>query len=357
MENILSFILYIVVYIISAILMSKSIKKGHKILFIVALIIPIIFAGLRYYVGTDYENYHYMYINYSNISIKEIIKTGISNSGFYLVIRIASIVKNEKFFFALCALLIYLIFILGIKKEYKKYSLFLLIFLFLMQPFTNGFNIIRQTIAISIAFLNFKNIYERNLKKFLLLLLFEISFHATSIVTLPMYFLYTKENKQTHTWKSIFAVLLSIIVFSNIRLIFPFLSSLPFFRHYSSYLSTTATVGSNASLLLKIIVLLFILFFKKKLENYDKNNNFLILLLVISLCLELTGFFSAFIKRLSMYYYSIPSILILSQIPNVEKNNRDKLLMFFCIFVYAVLLFFISYVILKQSNIIPYRIR
>ena len=41
MENILSFILYITVYLISAVLMTRSIKKNRKILFIIALTIPI----------------------------------------------------------------------------------------------------------------------------------------------------------------------------------------------------------------------------------------------------------------------------------------------------------------------------
>ena len=357
MENILSFILYITVYLISGILMTVSIKKKQKVLFIIALIIPTLFAGLRYYVGTDYENYYYTYIHYTNISMKEYFKAGINNPGLFLIAKITNIVKSEKVFFGLCALIIYSTFILGIKKNYEKYSLFLLIFLFLMQPFTNGFNIIRQTIAISICFINFQNIYERNLKKFLLVLLLAMSFHMTAIVTLPMYFLYNKNKSQSYSWKSVFVVLFSIIIFSNIQSLFPILNRFSFLNQYSSYFSTMATVGNNTSLLLKIMVIVFICFFKKKLEQYDRNNNFLFLLLIISLSLELTGFFSAFIKRLSMYYYSIPSILLLSEIPRIVKNNKNKLLMFICIFMYAVLLFAVSYVILKQSNIIPYKIK
>ncbi len=357
MENILSFILYITIYLISAILMTRSIKKKRKVLFIIALLIPVIFAGLRYCVGTDYENYHYTYINYSHLSIKDFLKIGVNNPGLFLIIKIASTIGNEKTFFGLCALIIYWIFIIRIKKDYEKYSLFLLIFLFLMQPFTNGFNIIRQTIAISISFVNFQNIYDRKLKKFMLLLFIAMVFHVTAIVTLPMYFLYSENKKSPYSWKSIFIVLFSIIIFSNIQLIFPMLSKLSFLSQYSSYLSSTATVGSNASLLLKSIVILFILIFKRNLEKHDKKNSFLIMLLLISLSLELTGFFSAFIKRLSMYYYSIPSILLLSQIPKVVKSSRNKLLMYLGIFTYAILLFFISYVIFKQSNIIPYRIK
>lgn len=356
MENILSFILYITVYLISAVLMTRSIKKNRKILFIIALTIPIIFASLRYYVGTDYENYHYTYISYSHIPIKEFFKNGLNNLGLFVIVKIANIIGGEKVYFGICALLIYLLFVLGIKKSYSKNSLFLLIFLFLMQPFTVGLNIIRQTIAVSISFVNFENIYSKNFKKFLLLLFLAISFHTTAIVTLPMYFLYSKNSRQSYSWKSILIVLISIILFSNIQYFFPMLSSLSFLGKYSSYLSSTTTVGSNTSLLLKLMIIAFILLFKKRLEQHDEKNAFLILLLVISLCLELTGFFSAFIKRLSMYYYSIPSILLLSQIPIIAKNSRNKLALYLGIITYAVLLFLISYVILKQSNIIPYRI-
>ena len=61
MGNYTSMFIYITIYTIATILIAAGIKRNSKLIIVIGILIPVLFAAFRYQVGTDYLNYLYAY--------------------------------------------------------------------------------------------------------------------------------------------------------------------------------------------------------------------------------------------------------------------------------------------------------
>ena len=203
MSDFASFCLYMTVFISSAYLFYFGMRqrkegKRYGLFLIFAILIPTILAAVRDYVGTDYENYKYIYKGiakapgFSWFESKEGADANLLLV--FFIGKFASLFNSHQVFFGTFAFLILFFMFLGIKDRDLDVSNFIIVFIFLSTTFINSFNMVRQTLSISIIFWGITFAEKRNPIKFILTIVFASTVHATAYVALPIYFMCGEEK-------------------------------------------------------------------------------------------------------------------------------------------------------------------
>lgn len=346
-----SLVFYIISFSISTyfiFLSDKTNKKLKKnVCVIIGLAIPILISALRYDVGTDFNAYVDMYNSIKNLDIN--IVEGL----FSVICKIAIVLGNVQYMFAIYSALTIIFVYKALEYNKDKYSLSLCFFLYLFLHFAISFNIIRQALAVVIVFYTYRHLTEKNLKKFIFWVLIASLAHKTALVFLPLYFIVPKNKEKISKIQviQVIALMIVMLVVLNLKTILQYLTNFSMFEKYAIYMNPMKT--ENKSLILKLILLCVFLFFRKQLKVYEPKNNIYIILFIISVILEFTGYFSAFVKRIAMYF-TISEIYLISCLPKIF-NKKDRNLVLLAIICYAIIIFIISFYIQGQSNVIPYR--
>ena len=365
MNNIESLIFYIITFSISAMIITKvgnlyrkMDTKANKlkimVLTVIGLGIPILIGSIRFQVGTDYENYRTIYENRQEIGILEGILQG-KEILVFIIIKIAAYLNNYQLMLAIITFLTIIIFYKAILDYKEKISLGFMFFLYLFLNFTTSFNIIRQALAMVIVLYSYKFMFKRNFIKFLLTIIIASMFHITALIFLPFYFICSdklNKNKKTKFIKICAIIVVIFIVLNYADLISTMSTNIEGLERYESYSQEKVSENREAILDLAILVILF--FFRKRLIEYDNKNDTLIFLYLIGFLFTLTGYRSAFVKRIAMYF-EISSVMLIATFPQLFKNNAQKMLVYFLIILYAIGMFIISTYVLKQGNILPYQ--
>ncbi len=353
MSNVGSMFLYLIVYIISALLLKRSRimeTKRIDLYFIFSILLPVILAAHRYYVGTDFENYIYIYMKMSRYRFITWLNRefGLEGTPFALWVigRIAATFHSRNMFFGLLSLAIYLPTALAIKKRYPNEITFYATFAFLASSFTNGFNGIKQYAAISIIILALDFIYERKFWKYLLMLLLAACFHLTAIIAISIYFLWKPESVLV-SFKRVFLIGCFVILLIFAPKILTMLGG-----RYANYADSVENI-SNKSFYLNFVWTIFFLIMRKKFVAYDFRNDLLITLVIISQILGVSGFYSPAVNRISLYF-SFSRTFLLFQIPYVFHEN-DKFILKTLVFLYVTIMFIVNFYVYGFSDIIPYK--
>ena len=361
MENFESLLFYIVLFIISALMITKVgswYRKGEYkdnktkiiILTTIGLGIPIIIAALRYEVGSDYESYINIYQNRMNYTLVEAL-TNNWEILFSIVVKIANLLNDYQFMFAIISFLSVIILYATIYNYKEKLSLGFMFFLYLFLYFTTSFNIVRQTLAVVIVAYSYKFIINRQLKKFIVTVLIASLFHTTALFFLPFYLVFDKNKTKRKIVKCIYLIITLLIVF-NYSFIINLLSKVSTFEKFELY--STEIDSNNLDFILNVIIVSIILLFRKLLIKYDSRNELFIYFSIINVILLMTGYFSPFVKRIALYF-GISNIFLFASLPQISKNDGQKALIYFLIAIYAVAIFTITVYVLKQGNVIPYQ--
>lgn len=363
MNDLESLIFYVVTFIISAMIIAR-VGKMYKhqeeiknfrfkiiILTIIGLGIPILISSLRYYVGTDYDNYLNLYNTTKNYSFLQIFKEG-EEILFLIIIKIASLFDNYQVVFAIMAFLTVFIMYATLLNYKEKLSLGFLFFLYLFMSFASSFNLVKQALAVVIVAYSYKFIFERNFKKFVLAIIIASLFHVSALLFLPFYFISSVKNDRKGKFIRVCYVIFTIIIVLNYQRIVGMISSVSIFEKYSVY--ATEVESANREAILNIIILAIILLFRKPLIKYDSKNEIFIFFAIINGLLLLTGFVTPFAKRIAEYF-GISNMILLATFPNLAKTKEQKITVYFLIAVYAISMFVISTYVLKQAHILPYQ--
>lgn len=179
---------YSMFYVVASILflaghikMSKTAKKAT---YIVACILLVAVAGLRYYVGTDYAQYVLNYPKYLN---RELSFT--SQPALTIVARLAAIIKND---YATWFFLMSVITIVPVIVAIIKYSTSIgmsIVMYILLGCWHYSFNLVKQSAAAAILLLGFAAIRDRKLIIWFVYCAVASMFHITALMMFPVYFL------------------------------------------------------------------------------------------------------------------------------------------------------------------------
>lgn len=352
MSKFYSLLFYLAVYIVSAMVLHFAVQQKNKtiraLLCAIAVLIPCVMAGVRYYVGVDFNTYMILYYRHCNMSITEYLNYDqASEIGFFVFSRIAGYFNRPQIMFFLFAVVSYLPIAKFCMERNDKETTFFIAFLFLTSSFTTGMNIMRQTAAVSVAFYSLKYIYSKKLFKFLICVLLASCFHISSIVIIPLYFLWTKRDTFSLSSLRGFLIVSAYIIFAaNITYILPLLGD-----RFDGY-AVGGVQGRNLSILLSLIWLCVFLMFRKQITKYEKKDSFYVLLYFIGVVLSFTGLISVYLKRIASYF-TFADFVLMTELRNVfEKSSKS--LFYIILLLYSVVMFILTYYVLGQAGVFPY---
>ena len=328
--------------------LSKQIPntyKTEKNYIIIALIVYLLFFGLRGYIFTDCYQYHEFYedLDYPKYTITYI--DALFEPGYIISNIILHSISDNPFFFQFIWTLIDIILLyIILRRETNKY--FLLAFAFLI-PFFEGIqmNLFRNIKAILIFFLAIKYIRQQKLIKYTLSILLASTFHLTALLFWPLYFIINKNMR-----KSMIIICCTSIIFYFIGLnsllgdmivIASFLGG-KFERITNSYIDSAEQTGFTFGFIYRTILMLYFLILYKKLS---KKNLIMLNLSLLYICCSM--FFNDILvlrdRFIALFALAIPCILPYVA-PCINSRGRKNM------FIILNLLFTLAYTYVQNSQ-------
>lgn len=274
-----TYLLYYFVVFSSSILayFSEVIRKmmSTKVatwLFFSGIIIPVLIAGYRYGIGTDYysysDTYHDLTSHFTNF-LDAILNSRFEPGWIALNYFVKFIFNDVQYLFMISAILTWLLSFKAIYDNKNRISISLGILILLCTYYNISFNTVRQTISISIIMLSIKPLLDRRLFKFSLIILLASTFHYTAIIFFPAYWISNSYSEKTRLLKNIIIPLLFITLVYFIEPIISILTNFDIFSTYSNY-DLEYRGFAKMELFLKLPIVILIAFNTKKLRT---NNN------------------------------------------------------------------------------------
>ncbi len=306
----ITFLIFLFVIFSFFLIMYPHVKYHIKLYITIGSILALT-AGLRP-AGIDFDYNSYLYaFKYGNIGNSRL------EPSFYIISSTVKYFINEP----LLLFLIYAVIGVYIKfKAFKKlselYFFSALIYFgnfFLLQEMTQ----IRVGVSIGILLLSVIPLYERNLKKFLVLVFFASFFHYSSIIFTFIWFLNPFKIKR----RFYFLLILTSHFIASIGVpIYTLIEKIPIpqiqvlfelYKHQRDH-----NVGGEVNIfsglqILKIVIAMLVLIYSNKINQKNKYSILITKIYIISvITLPLFSFFPAVSYRISELFGSVEIILI-----------------------------------------------
>ena len=308
-------------------------------------------SGIRYDVGTDFNNYISMfeYLYNRNFSLKVNVE-----KGWILINHLCNLIfyNNIQGLFILSSLLFGIISmyaIMELSKLNENKNIGIIVFIYNCFLYPVSLNIIRQSIATSIIFLSIIYAVKKKPIYFLICVSIAILFHYSAFLFLVLYFcampIYRPSKKMIIL---ILGILVSLLIIQKINTI---ISIFPFLQKYSTYINGDNNFNLVKNLITKCPVFLgpIVWSILKKDDNmfspFAVNSSILCILFLIY-----SVYFSYF-YRLLYYLYGIQIIMI----EHVCERFRPKICIKLIYVFYGICYFYFSVFISKSNGIIPYQ--
>jgi len=327
-------IYYIICFISSLFLLwfGQKIKRRQCepfrwLVYGVALLIPATLAGLRdWSVGTDVLHYGYpIFKEACTIPHIEGFSTMYNNwigTGYlWLNFALSQVTHNFNAMLFLIMFIEIIFVFLAIYQWRDKFPIWLGMLVFYAFFFNTSLNIMRQCLALSIAFFGLKYIFERKFLFFAFWVFLGNLFHVSVLIVLAYYPLFWYANKYTSK-KSVFLlsiILLSLIIFSN-QIFIPLLYSMSDIitnaDTIANYLAYVEKDGSGYKNFIYFAFLFILFLYKRKiiLENYPSIGHFLEIAIIIIAVSQLMTFVAG---EWALRFIMIPNWLLCFSIPVV----------------------------------------
>ncbi len=310
----------------------------EKLFFKIMAIFLIIISMCRFDSGYDY--FWYWIVGDKSLADNPIVNNIYQSLEFGIqkIYDITRFLGHSQYFFAITGFITFTLLYKIFEKETKSPLISLILCLFVNLGF---YELIMQTIAVSIIFYFMRLSYEKKYFKFILVVLFACLFHSSAILCLIFLFIPRKKIDK-NLW-----ILGSIILFILLKYIFPVLVFKIQPKYY--YLLFYKPELLNANLFnLKIFTLLFFIivfleFFRKKIKInlFDKNFNlkgyeiyqFNIFGIGIILSLMLAFIYKGDLSRRIGMYFLVYGFLVAGNYIDVINKKIQRYIKIIVIFV------------------------
>lgn len=356
-----SLLFYIVSFLLSTILVYLGNRKSayrlklalnnRRItinpLLIIGAVIPVLIAGFRQNVGTDFASY---IVEYNSA-----IQAGsYLEASFNIIANISNVLFGGPtfMFVAFSAMTIVPVMLAlhkstVIKSEYRW--MFWMLFLFIMFPQT--FNLLRQGVAVAIGFYLVISVIESH-RLFKIthaaVLLLAILFHSSAWVLVPIVMAAHALNNRRKI-----SVVRFVLWFSLVSVVC--LSLLPqllevFNVPWSGYLDVE---NVSRSVVPRSILILVVLMVCWKYYGILKITNSYIALLWIGLFCGIGGLFIAYFERVGYYVTLLLPLLVLVMIVQSIARSQTRMV-YLAVYALALVYFVSVYYLMGSSDIFPY---
>lgn len=324
--------------------------KSKKIMTILIILPAVLIAALRYNVGMDYKNYYdlFYYIGRHIHSFNEILAYYIEP--LYVVINVICFKITGSFpilLFVLEFIFCYYIIktIVYYSNEYGI-SIALAYFIFLITLYHFSYNGIRQAIAVAIIFSGYKYIFNKQFKKYILIVILASLFHTSALLCVFLYFVWNKNcsnNQKKYYTLVIISTVLMPMIFLGIKII------IEKFNIYKYYLSLNTNISFG--FLLYLLPVVFILLLNRKNTEINELYLFMSRLFVLQFPLQMLGNLIKYSDRLALYVVPSQFVLLPIFIKNSKDNKKSKLLLVICWYIFY---YSIMYIYLNSNGVYPY---
>lgn len=333
-----------------------TIKLDTKIIWCILISLPFILTAYYrdYSVGTDTQRMYYSIyyqgyaVNNWHYSLYEFLFIWLIKLGYRL---------GGTFDFELLLISILTVGFMFISFLFRKERINLIVasVLYGVFLFLPSMNIMRQLLAVSIAFFGVKFIEKNDVKKFLLIELIACFIHSTSIAVMIYLIPYLLRKVDDKIKRIVVLIFLGSPVIIN--WVFNSVMKVPLFAKFASFIREFDMNTVQLKFLIpQIFVLPLIILNYKKLVKADHNN---FLHICASFCILGAIYLSGYLwYAFRVLFFFLPSeIVILSQIGALYKTKIIAAIVNIYFIAIAILNFYLLYVYWGADSIFPYVIR
>ena len=223
--------------------------------------------------------------------------------------------------------------------KYRSY-LELEIFMYIASGyFFVTMNGIRQSLAAGILVLATKYLIERDLKKYLFLVIFASLFHQSALIMILIYFLIESKPFSKTTFIMIAGSVIGVMLFNELMpLLFKLLQGSNY-EHYEQVFKDGTEQGANILRVFVAIVPVILAYLKKEdLVKYE-NINFFINMSIINLIFMIFSLKTWIFARFTIYF-NLYNFILLPYIIKKWNNPKEKRILY-VLFILCYLLFFL----------------
>lgn len=301
-------------------------KKDYYDKYLFFLILSILFLGIitglrNRNVGTD--------LNYTYIPQFYNILNGNNNAftekGFVLLNKIIQIFTNKYQSIILITSIIFAASLCRIAIKKSKSVVLTMIVTLLSTFYFTSLNNVRQSIACIILIEGFYYLIDKKFWKYLIVILIASIFHITSLIMVPMYFIFNSKKIRKHFLISCLLVIILIPVLSKLFIIIASHTKYYYYfvSEFNNYSSNRINIAINGLWLLISFALLY---------NEKDINKESYVLLFIQTCAFLISYLSLFISISEMIsriasYFIFYQILLIPYLVNREKEKKGKIIL------------------------------
>jgi len=320
--------IWFVIYLFSILANEKLLSK---LIYFVFIIFLIIFVGLRYEIGVDWDTYLIFYETIKDFHFKEAIL--FTEPLYGLLNYISSILEFDDTVFVnlICAIILFFTFFVFSKKINNYWVPLLVSYTYFIVVVSMNYT--RQSVAVAFSLLAFYYALRKNIIKFIIFVILATLFHKSAIVLLVYIPLIYFNNTNINIFFKISYTLFSLF-FITFILFYSSLSS------DSLYLGAGEDLNSSGAIFRVFLhvfpVLLFLCYRRVFRECYKEN--LIILdysLLLIVYCLFLAFLYSTLADRFNLYLLFF-DIIVFSFLSRFFKLNKKLILLSLIFFYYSV---------------------
>ena len=316
----------------------------------IALLIPATLAGVRdWTIGTDVLVYGYPIFSEARIvpdikSFSFIYDGWIGTGYLWLNFLIGKTTDNLNILLFVLMLIEITFVFFAVYQWRDKFPIWIGMLVFYAFFFNLSFNAMRQCLALSIAFVGIKYLFERKFLFFTLWVVLGSLFHISAIIILLYYPLFWCANKYTSKKSTLlFSVaLVLLIVFSN-QILIPlsyFISNIiPRAYIIAEYLAYIDKDGSGYKNFMYFGLLVVLFLYKKDtiLKNFPKTGHFLKIAIIITVIAQLTTFAAGehalrFIIISNWWLYFLIPIIFYSYLKMFPRSVVNLAITVYCFF-------------------------
>lgn len=361
---------------------GKSKKITKHVLVFLGLLMPILLASMRKIgVGTDTKVYTFMLYDaaqnaqsffdylgksvYSNFQYKAVTKWEI---GYNLVVYFSTKLTGsiQGVFFLTHALIIGFIY-KGLKKIEGDFSISFSMLLFYLLFYGTSLNLMRQWMAISILFYGFHFLQKKDIKKYILTVVFATLFHNSGIigaVILLLYFYLENESKNVNITigekvvdigirRVVFVFGMAILLLIGLEAFARILGAINnvFARYVRLYISGTIKI-MPMQIVRRVPVLAILFYSWKRLKWKEPATPFLYGMFMLDLVTSQLGGITNQSSRLG-YFFSVYELILFSNVVR-SQQKRQRLIWGIFFLVYYTFWFYYDMVLMGRAEIVPY---
>ena len=361
---------YIITFLISILLVLLSNNYKHKskkfsiFLSVLAVVVVAFIAGARdYSIGTDTSGYANIIFYYA-ITFPDIADfyshAAIWGESGYLLLNyiVARFTSDPHIYYFILGFIIYGVTLWSLWK-YSKYgfSVTLAWACYLFLFYGDTLNAMRQMLACSIVLFAFSYFLDKQYIKYTLLILVAFLCHKSALLgLLPaiVYFMLQKKNKRFIKILIVIGVYIFSFFYQSIAQVFLSIGLLPVDR-YTQYLASGIPFDLNA-LMLRIPFVLFIFLWYRDYKGESKEKSIfydtVLMMIFIDIVFSQMRSIVVWLYRLTLYFGMYRCIAYSRIVYSNIKNNR--IVLSIVLILYLIVLFMYQVMYQGNNEIYPY---